>query len=651
MRILRGKSNLEVSSNGFALFVFGLIIATFVGGGVRTLLGSDRVHQRIVNELKTRFPTQEIKIRSTEVLLSRGIWPSLGLKISGLMFKQEACGKLGVTLDVPTAVLPIHLWSLRKGQVRLGDVELMAGKAHLNYKTCPNTAAVEKVAPNVTVGPQAAESVAEKKVYWNPPKFDWREIGQHLGAVALKDLSITFEHEPTWMVHVRSAEFDFSPELSGHAIVDVQKSLPFGSLTHVLDMEAHGENSVLQFQVNSEFKEGRVAWKGSWDSATQAAMTSVEITQLPIKELLGELYLMGFLEKEVLIKTAWLSCSANWEGSMAKLDEAPVHLRACKMEGAYGGVQMDQADLYPLQSDRLKVPVSFKIQNLQVQPLVEALNKQILPAVINRLGVWSGQFQYLNKNSWSLDGHLDGSEVVFSNQSVRGKQQLRRIHTVAQRVEGLLAAKVDQVEIADGQFVGLVEVTLNDDWKTGSFQVNLENIAFSPGIQMLLTGGNWEKLKLSGSGKLQNGELSEWKGAMESPRIQGAGWSSGVVAANSKYVPGVFQLEARINDLELAQQWRYYPQAQPHLAPDNKSIQWKDIRAKIEVRKTGGEIQSFVATDAVSNRVWRGRGNWQRERELVALLNGTVGGQAKNLMIRAEKGFLTMDEAPASGAR
>ncbi len=76
MRILRGKSSLEVSSHGFAWFVVGLVIATFVGGAARTLLTSDRVHKQIVSELRARFPQQDFQIGATEVLLSRGLWPA-----------------------------------------------------------------------------------------------------------------------------------------------------------------------------------------------------------------------------------------------------------------------------------------------------------------------------------------------------------------------------------------------------------------------------------------------------------------------------------------------------------------------------------------------------------------------------------------------
>ncbi len=630
--------------------MLGLIIATFIGGAVRTLLGSDRVHQRILSELRSRYPQDDIRIGSTEVLLSSGIWPGLGLKISQLKFKRENCGKIGVTVEAPSVVLPISLWALRKGDVRLGNVELSHGKAHLNYKACPTATPapgekLQSAAPDAVLEVKSAAPEPPKHL-WNPPRFDWRQVGRNLGSMELKDVAITFEHEPTWKVYIKEAEFDFGGEFNGHAVVDVQKSLPFGTLNHFLDIEVHGENSVVQFQVHSEFKEGRVLWKGSWDSDTHSAMSRLELSQLPLKEVLNELYLIGVMDKEVQIRSAWLTCQAGWEGSLAAPAEAPVRMRDCKMEGSYGGVQMEEADLYPLQTERFKKPIQLRVQNLQVQPLVEAFNKQILPAVIARLGVWSGQIEYLNKNSWSLDGYLDGAEVVFSNQSVRGKQQIRRIHTVAQRVEGLIAAKIDQLEMSEGNFKGAIEATLNDDWKSGTFTVNIGNISFSPGIQNLLTGGTWSELKLTGNGRVEDGEVSEWKGVLESPIMQGSGWTGEKVVAHAKYQPGAFAVEGRMESLEIGSGWRYYPQVKEHLFVNGGIRKWREIRAKIEIKKAGGEIQSFAAVDAETGKPWRGRGNWQRERELIALLTGSVDGKAKNFAIRAEKGFLTMDEAP-----
>jgi hypothetical protein len=649
MRILRGKSNLEVSSHGFALFVVGLILATFVGGAVRTLLASDRVHQRIVLELRNRFPKHEIKIGTSEVLLSRGIWPALGLKIAGVHFTQETCDRLSFVVDVPTAILPINLWSLRTGRVRLGELELLQGKMHFDYRPCEKTPPAQ-AEPNkyVTGGVLPPPPPPPEKSKWRPPRFDWKAWGKAVDGVALRDFSVTYEGKPDWKIQVQNAELDFTHEFDGRALVEVQKALAFGTLIHAVELEAVSDDSVLQWLVNSEFKEGRVVWKGSWDTNTHTAASSLDVNQFPLREVLTELYQMGLVQKELELKTTWINCSANWEGSFETPTESPIHVGFCKIEGAYGGVQFEKADLYPWQKDLLRDPVEIRVTSLQVQPIVEAMDRKVLPTVINKLGVWTGKVSYLNRDVWSFDGHLAGGEIVFSNQSIRGKQSVRSVRTQAEKAQGLVAVKIDEVQLADGEFQGLVEFNLNEDWRSGTFKAHIENLSFSSGIQSLLINGRWDKLKMSGEGTLQNGELSDWKGTLESPQVKGEGWSGEGIRVRSRYSPGLFALEGQIGRLEINNQWKYFPPIQERVLPGASRMAFKDVRSKVEVRQSGGEILAWTALDELTGRAWRGRGGWQRDRDLVAVVSGTVLGKPKNFSIRAEKGLLMVDEQSAA---
>src|SRR5690606_13507257 len=140
----------------------------------------------------------------------------------------------------------------------------------------------------------------------------------------------------------------------------------------------------------------------------------------------------------------------------------------CKIEGAYGGIPLEEAVFYPFEQSPSKVPAEFRIKGLKPQPLVEALNRKVLPTVIAKLGSWSGHVRCMNKNVWSVDGLLESMEVVFSNQSVRGKQLIRKIRTKVEKVEGLIAARLDQVQIVNGEFDGALEFQLADDWRSGS---------------------------------------------------------------------------------------------------------------------------------------------------------------------------------------
>src|SRR5690606_27947070 len=134
-----------------------------------------------------------------------------------------------------------------------------------------------------------------------------------------------------------------------------------------------------------------IHWRGQWDMSSQSGASSVEISQLPIKDVLNELYQMDIIDREVQIRARWLSCGGQWEGSLLKLSENPVRLSDCKIEGAYGGIHLEEADLYPFEQSPFKVPAEFRIKGLKLQPLVEALNRKVLPTVIAKLGSWSGQ--------------------------------------------------------------------------------------------------------------------------------------------------------------------------------------------------------------------------------------------------------------------
>lgn len=642
MRILRGKSNLEVSSHGVALFVVGLVLATFLGGAVRTILKSDRVHARIISELKNRFPRNEFQIGSVEVLLSRGLWPGLALRVNNAAFKQDVCGKLSFQLDMPQAVLPVDLLSLRHGRVRLGTVDVLNGKMHLDYRECPPRTA-ETASPALP-SPGIRSAVAAKGI--KPPTLDWAELGKALEGLELENFEITYERNHTWKLVLKTADLHLGEELQLQAVVDVQKSLPFGTLSHVVELDAHGVDHNLEWTVASVFKEGQLKWTGNWDLAANTALTKVLMVQFPLKDLTSELHQMGFIDRDIKLKTAWLTCQAQWEGEVAKLTAMPVRVRACKVEGAYGRVDLDQADIFLNDEQPLKVPAQLQVQKLQIQPLIESLGRQVLPAVLARLGVWSGAVHYSAPNNWQMDGFLENAEVVFSNQSVRGKQIIRSAHTQAAGSSAGVEARISKVQILDGEFEGEVVLKLSEDLRSGAFDVQVERIGFSPAIQQILIGGQMAPLKVSGKGGLSGGELSAWNGQFSSASMQGDGWQASAVEVKSRFVPNVFHIEAHAAQLTAHPSWRHFSQLRVVREEASGPINWKDLVAKIEVQRNGGSITALSAYEAGRGTPWRVKANWVRDGNLTGTL--LVGGNRQvAYALRGEKGALYIHDKMA----
>jgi len=637
MRILRGKSNLEVSSKGFAWFVVGLVLATFMGGAVRTILRSDQVHTRIVNELRARFPQHQFQMDKTEVILSRGLWPGLGLRLTNLSFRQDVCGKLSFVMEVPQAVLPVDLLSLRKGKVRLGRVELHDGRMHFDYYPCAeNPKAMEE-------SKLSAVDRALKRPALAAPALDWQKVARHLDAIQLDNFTLTYERNVTWRALVHSMRLNLSDELAAHGVMEVRKILPEGHLSHTIDIEASGDGPILQWGIRSEFKEGTVRLKGSLDLNNQVAVIQANARQLPLKDLVSDLHQMGFVERDLRLKTTWLSCGVKWEGSLVRPEEAPIHADDCKIEGGYGRIDLESAEFWLPNLATLKKPALLKVSKLQMQPLLEALGRQVLPRVLAKPGVWSGELSYLSGDSWRLDGHLEQVEVVFSNRSVRGKQVLERLRTRVERGSGRIEAKVDELQIRGGDFQGELQFTLLEDWRNGDFKAEIAKLRFNPSIQILLVGGVLGELKFSGQGALQAGELGRWSGDFELSQASGAGWEVLGVQGKSRYSPGVFHLEGGAREARILPEWGAYAQLKTVRPESSGAVTWHGLQARVDILGQGGSIESVSGVEKSSQQPWRLKGSWVRDGEFNALLS--LGpGKAQTFMLRGEKGLLNVQE-------
>ena len=636
MRILRGQSNLEVSSKGFAIFVVGLVLSTFVGGAVKTLLSSDQVHNRIVTELKAHFPKQEFQIGQTEVLLSRGIWPALGLRVHNLNFKQDVCGKLSFVLTIPVAVLPLDIFSLHGNHVRLNDIEIDGGELHLDYHACPPRMATETAGGPTTGG--APKSLSA-------PRFDWMAIGQHLNGIELKNFAVTYEKNPTWKLMFNSAYMSFSSELNANAQVEVQKSLPFGALTHLVTLNLHGDGSVLQWTLRGEFKEGRVSFTGSVDTAQETASAKVNIRQVPLKDFMSEMFEMNLVEHDLKLKATWLSCSLGWEGHLPTYSESPVHFHDCRVEGGYGRAELAQGALWLNGGEDFRPPAHLQIEQLELQPLVEALNRQVLPAVFSRLGVWGGQLDFSNRNAWRLDGNLENSEIVFVNQSMHGKQLIDRVHTTIESSDGRIHGQINELHPHEGEFAGHVDFDLSGDWRNGVMRAQVDKLALSPAIQKLLVGGTVRSVNLQGEAHLQEGELVRWQGQFGLTDLRGEGWRADGVQVRSNYLNGIFHIEGAVKAAMVDNSWRFFPELRHAWSDLPDQVAWHDLAAKVDIQKTGGTVQSMTATEVQGHRVWKSKGTWLRDGDYTGILNVALQGKkAQSYTVHGEKGEITIED-------
>lgn len=638
MRILRGKSNLEVSSRGFALFVLGLILATFIGGAVRTLSRSDRLHNRVLTELRTHLPNHNVKIGRTEVLLADGIWPALGVQLFDVSFRQDMCDKPSVELTAKQMTMPLDIWAWLWGNPRLARVVIIDGQAQLGFVPC-----VQKSVPKANGAQAAAEHPATIKSSLS--HFDWRPLTKFLRAIEVRGFNLTWADQPDWLAKVNYLYLSVKNEMSARANVTIQKLNTSGLLSYSFDLEGQGEGSVLDWRINSEFKEGRTEWRGSWDMASNSANTNVQFQQIPVKELMTDLHAMGWVRNEAQLKGTWITCGGRWEGQLQNFEETPIRLQNCTMEGAYGRVTLDEADLY-WSPNFFRKPVELNVEQLQLQPIFETLRMRLLPTVLARVGVWSGKVEFLSADNWSVNGFWDNLEISFSNQSVRGKQSIQRLKTQVQSENQSVRGKLDNVRMVGGDFDGEIDFDYSVTSGNGSFRTKLKALAFSLPVQKLLSGGAWTSLHGSGQGTFNQTQLQDWNGQFETETVSGTGWKANGLTLKTSYKDSVFNLDILAQMLVVDRSWRYFSELQSRVAKDVEFIQWKDLSSRFAIHRQGGELKSFRAQEHDMPRIWRARGQWLRNGIFSAQVS--VGADPRMLVYNLQaddKGSVTISDA------
>jgi hypothetical protein len=548
---------------------------------------------------------------------------------------QDVCGKLSFILTMPSATLPVDLFSVVMRKPRLGHVKIEKGQLHLDFRACEAPAPIPVAVTEGEAPAAAAPPPPPKPVI--VPKIKVGEIRRFLKSVQLNDFSITYEKQPSWKIIFKSGELEADDEIGLQASIDVQKAAAFGTLIHPIDLDLRSDRQVFRWDISSEFKEGHVHLTGSLDQEAQGGRAALSLRQVPVKELMSEAYQIELLTRELVLKSTWVSCAAEWEGSLLKFRASPVSVHDCKIEGGYGRAELAKTDLWLNSEAPFKTPAKFKIRQLQIQPVVEALGREVLPAVLSRLGVWSGELEYSNNKAWNLDGVLENAEVVFSSHSVRGKQAITQIHTSLKKQGTAISGKIDDVQLRDGKAEGHVDLVLDEDWRDGRFGARISALSLSPAVQKLMMGGTVGAVQLHGEGILKAGEVSEWNGLLKLPSAEGAGWRASDVTVKSRYTNGTFFLNADARSASATAQWRHFAQIAPMLKEGAAEAVWNEILIRLSVLKTGGQIESFTAKLEGAEPVWQGKAAWVRDGMFSGVLKA---GKSRSYSVQGEKGTL-----------
>lgn len=619
----------------------GLILAGFIGGAIRTLLSSEQIQNRILTEVQNALPALQVKMEAAHVSLARGIWPGLSISIPKLhLVKPEACGETFGTLDLENIDMPLDIFTLVRSRVKWDMVSVEHLNLTYDRKPCPGSPQVPAPSNKTEESQFHALTESADKVRASVAQafMGAQNLEKYIRGVRIKRLDIAAAEDPSWQVSVSDLYFRTGHRLSTSAKIHFEKALGLGRIEHEAHFTAEANSEELKWDLRSPLKEGLLTWTGVANQVHDQLDQKVTVRQVPLKDVLSEVQTWAGMPKGGSPRFIWLSCDLVQSGALSQFKQIPLQISDFKIDGEGEQIRaVPGQQVWPWERAPLHQPLRFQVTHLSLQTLFDLLAKEGLPAIVPKPGQWTGELQFSNPKTWSMDGVLEGTEILFSNQSVRGKQTILRTKTLIQSDSDHVKAELSDLLLADGTADGKVSLHFDGSLKTGDIDVEMNQFSLSPSIQNLMIAGTATPMKINGHGRIERGDWRSWKGVAQWKASEGRGWKVSDPRVETTYSGGVFTLNARVQEAEVSPGFAFFDQIKSVLGEAPSPWRFTDGSSIVVVNKSGGEVKSFHVRGP-SNRSYRFHGVWDRGGELAGFVEA-----AKKWKVRGWDGHLVVD--------
>lgn len=638
MRILKSRSQKEVSSNGFALFVVGLIVAGFFGGAFRTLLSSQQIQSRILQQLEASLPEFSLRMDAAKVSLARGIWPGLTIDVPRLeMTKPATCGDPVSSIRLENIRIPIGTWSVLRRKPRIATARIAGGTILLDFSGCE-----KKQTARSATSPQPLPSESSNTAVTSPRINGLREIlkkalgslREKMDGLAIQSLKV--QGAAGWTATLKSLNFNVADTDTLSTRVSVDKGFKHGHLSQTFQVHLKIAGDQLDWRVETRLKEGVVHWSGVGDLISKSVRQELRLDQVPVRDMLNDLYVGGLLPSEAQPRLLWLTCELDHEGVWPEWKTLPIKITNCRLEGEGGQIIIAKQEAWPWEKDFFKSPVVAQVNNVSLRMILDLIDRAGLPAVIPELGRWTGTVEFLNKNNWSIQGLLSGMEIVFSNKSVRGKQRIASLSTYLQASGGRIRGTFSKMGLADGSSHGQFDADFDDRLLNGRITVHMPELSLSPAIQKLMFQSISSPLDIEGVARIRDGDLASWNGTAKWDKTQGDGWSGRGGVLKTHFANGVFTGNLAAQNLHLESS-SVFASLLPRLfsGPVTWPAEFRSLHADFSVN---GRLRTVKRMSAVraDGPTLSLSGRWQRGELFDGILK--VSGRSKHWTLTGRDG-------------
>lgn len=539
---------------GMAILLSGLIVAFFFGYTAKSLLSPQRVSARIEKAASHIHKDVKVQFGSAKFILSDGILPRFSVVISDVKMESDQPCWYAPRLEVDNLRLPLSLWALATGKSPVQKI--VADNVLLNLRAERTDCQENKKKPVVSEDFNATTPVSMVTL---SPLEQSEKYANAVRALAIKKLTIRHGKYPqygtellSFSVNVRS----FEPKIieiraKTHLMRDEQVGDYLSHANLYIEYKDSPEQTV-QSHFFGNWREGHYSIIANYTIDDRLLTMEADLRHIPLSQVLGVLSKYDLVSKDLVSKQAWISGKTRLVGDVDRLKESPFEVSGFQVEGDLGEMSIDRISFSSL--DPLKYnPIRIDIKRLNIEKLLEFLNRTEKSKIFGQLGTFQGQAQVVSDQDISLTGDHSGLEFIFSNRGQREVQVIEKMRGEVRLRDENWEFKIGRMEPRGGKLSGNVRVRADRDFKTVDVNADIEELLFADAVQKLMTnGGEIGSASLNAHLDVKGGDVSDVRGVFRLGSLNTEGMSFEKVKAQISGVKKnlLFNIQMDAVDLE-----------------------------------------------------------------------------------------------------
>jgi hypothetical protein len=455
----------------------------------------------------------------------------------------------------------------------------------------------------------------------------WEEqVVSVLDSISVPRLEFVDGRGSEWTVIVQNAHFVWKNlgkpqgiQASGGIVIDAGtfSSNVAGPVTRPLAFHVFLAPDLSQVEVSGNYKEGLIRWNAEVDWLSLTTQISLDQKQIPLNPVLNIFKDRRLISEDIQPKYLWLNCHLAYSGKILDLETKPLRLESCFMRGDMGSVKVLEGSWYPWRAPMFD-PLRIDLKDLDLQKTLEALQRTGPSGIFSRFGLLDGQLIYESSQEVKFSGEIRDLELSFSNRGVRGKQPVKSLKGELILKKERISGNLFDMKLEGGDFKGQLTFNVDRDFRSGAIQMAIDRLEFNKSIQNLMVGGEISRLSAFGQGRVENGDLSLWRGDVGIAEIKGSGWRLQDIKMKTDFVNNSFSSLVRAKKISFPADEQFYQAFRPLFLDElnfDEGVGLSDVSGKMQLSRNSGSWAQ-VRASAPGKIMLFSNGKWDESRRL-----------------------------------